>query len=118
MDDEGPAANPALSRLVNENFSQNPADIGRGNTFLEMGANWANASNGVLQWWKWYLAEGGVRTPLVIRPPVGAALQSRGGIRQAYVNVKDVPLTILDYAGLRPPSGQYQDRAIITPTGL
>ena len=118
MDDEGPAANPDLSRWVNENFSQNPADIGRGNTFLEMGANWANASNGVLQWWKWYLAEGGVRTPLVIRPPVGAALQSRGGIRQAYVNVKDVPLTILDYAGIRPPSGRYQDRAIVTPTGL
>ncbi len=118
MDDEGPTANPTLSRWVNENFSQNPADIGRGNTFLEMGANWANASNGVLQWWKWYLAEGGVRTPLVIRPPVGAALQSRGGIRQAYVNVKDVPITILDYAGIRAPSGRYQDRAIVTPTGL
>ncbi|MEX1322901.1 MAG: sulfatase-like hydrolase/transferase [Synechococcaceae cyanobacterium] len=81
MDDEGAAANPALVKWVKENFSQKPADIGQGNTFIEMGVNWANASNGVLQWWKWYLAEGGVRTPLVIRPPAGSPVAGRGGIR-------------------------------------
>lgn len=118
MDDEGAAVNPALTQWVKANFSQNPADIGRGNTFMEMGVNWANASTGGLQGWKWYLAEGGVRTPLVIRPPVAAALTGRGGIRQAYANAKDLPLTILDYAGVNPPSGYYRDRAVVTPTGL
>ena len=118
MDDEGAAANPALNQWVKENFSQDPADIGRGNTFQEMGVNWANASNGGLQWWKWYLAEGGVRTPLVIRPPAGAQVAQRGGIRQAYANAKDVPLTILDYAGVQAPSERYRDRRIVPPSGL
>lgn len=118
MDDEGPAVNPALVQWVKANFSQNPADLGKGNTFIEMGVNWANASNGVLQWWKWYLAEGGVRTPLVIRPPLRATLAGRGGIRQAYANAKDVPLTILDYAGVLAPTNRYRDRPIVEPTGL
>ncbi|MEA5474054.1 sulfatase-like hydrolase/transferase [Synechococcus sp. CCY9201] len=118
MDTEGPGANPDLARWVSENFSQDPADLGRGNTFIEMGRNWANASNGVLQWWKWYLAEGGVRTPMVLRPPRGYDLSQRGGIRQAYVNVKDLPITILDYSRVPLPAGRYRDRTIVTPTGV
>ncbi len=117
MDVEGPGVHPA-PQWVKANFSQDPADLGRGNTSIEMGMNWANASTGGLQWWKWYLAEGGVRTPLVIRPPVGAAGARGGGIRQAYANAKDIPLTILDYAAVGIPQRRYRDRAIVTPTGV
>ncbi len=118
MDDDGPGANPALSRWVRENFSQDPADLGKGNTFIEMGRHWANASTGALQWWKWYLAEGGVRTPMVLRLPAGSSQRQKGSISTTYVNVKDLPLTILDYAQVSAPSGRYGERNIVKPTGV
>ena len=34
------------------------------------------------------------------------------------MNVKDLPITILDYAQVSAPSGSYGDRSIVKPTGI
>jgi arylsulfatase len=71
-----------------------------------------------LQWWKWFIGEGGVRVPLVIVPPKNSRSALAGEKTGAYANIRDIPMTILDYAGVTHPGTQYGERALRSPTGI
>ncbi len=114
----GELSNAGATRWVLSNFSQDPADIGRGNAFAFIGADMANASTGGLQWWKWFIGEGGVRVPMVIVPPKNTRSALAGDKTGAYANIRDIPMTILDYAGVTHPGTQYGERALRSPTGI
>ncbi len=47
-------------------------------SFGFIGTDWANASTGGLQWWKWFIGEGGVRVPLIIVPPQNKSFAKAG----------------------------------------
>ena len=114
----GELSNAGATRWVLSNFSQDPADIGRGNAFAFIGADMANASTGGLQWWKWFIGEGGVRVPMVIVPPKNAGSALAGEKTGAYANIRDIPMTILDYAGVTHPGTRYGERTLRSPTGV
>jgi arylsulfatase A-like enzyme len=118
LDVSGDLSNPAASNWITRTFSQEPADIGRGNAFAFIGTDMANASTGGLQWWKWFIGEGGVRVPMVIVPPKNARSALVGEKTGAYANIRDIPMTILDYAGVRHPGELYGERKLHSPTGI
>jgi len=118
LDVSGELSNPMATRWVLDNFSQDPADIGRGNAFAFIGTDMANASTGGLQWWKWFIGEGGVRVPMLILPPKNARSALAGEKTGAYANIRDIPMTILDYAGVTHPGTRYGERALRSPTGI
>ena len=115
----GELGNPALSSWMEEHFSQNIEDVGRGNSNWQIGIEWANATTGALQWWKWFIDEGGIRVPLIIVPPKSAQGQfaRAGQVSDTYVSVKDLPMTILEYAGVEHPMTRYNGRDIVPPSG-
>ena len=115
---EGELSNAGATRWVMNNFSQEPADIGNGNAFAFIGSDMANASTGGLQWWKWFIGEGGVRVPLVIVPPKNTPYALAGSKTSSYANIRDIPLTILDYANVKHPGKRYEDRELRSPTGI
>ena len=49
---------------INRSFSQDFRDIGKGDYFAFIGTDYAYAVSGGLNWWKWFIGEGGVRVPL------------------------------------------------------
>jgi arylsulfatase len=118
FDVDGELSNPAANRWVESNFSQDPADIGRGNAFGYIGTDWADSATGGLSWWKGFIGEGGVRVPVIVVPPSGAPFARSGERTAEFATVKDVPMTILDYAGVAHPGQSFGDRSIVPPSGI
>ena len=69
LDERGELSNPMSTNWIRSNFSQEFDHIGRGDAFAFIGTDWADASTGGLQWWKWFIGEGGIRVPMVVVPP-------------------------------------------------
>ncbi len=61
---------------------------------------------------------GGVRVPLVIVPPKNSAFVRAGQKTGEFASVKDIPTTILDYAGVKHPQSAYKGRSIVAPSGV
>lgn len=118
QDDSGPLANPDVARWVTAVSPPELESIGGAENYAFLGTEWANAATGGLSWWKWFIGEGGVRVPLIIVPPAATQFAHAGALVDGLVSVKDVPATILDYAGVTHPQAQYEGRAITRPSGV
>jgi arylsulfatase len=114
----GELSSPAFSSWVRSTFSQEIDDIGQGNTFDFIGTDWAGAANGSLQWWKWFIGEGGIRVPLIVVPPKNTAFNRSGEMTNEYAYAKKLPMTILDYAGVDHPQTKFKGRKLTPPSGV
>ena len=126
MPDNGPEGSDAFGPLANElwknwtldNFDMSDEAIGTISSSRQLGLEWANATTGPLQWWKWFVAEGGVRVPLIIRPPENSNFDQQNVLSSTTLSVKDLPMTMLDYANVKHPGSTYKDRKIPVPSGI
>ena len=112
--------NPEMAKWIETQFDQSFETIGTAESEHTIGVSWANAATGGLQWWKWFIGEGGIRVPMMIVPP-GAFSENyskAGEITNAVISVKDLPMTILDYAGVEHPQTKYKKREIVAPSGV
>ena len=116
-DFRGKLSSPNFTKWVRATFSQEFDDIGRGNSMAFLGTDWAAAVNGSLQWWKWFIGEGGIRVPLIVVPPKNTAFTRSGEMTNEYAYAKELPMTILDYAGVDYPS-KYKERKLTPPSGV
>jgi len=112
--------NAMYEKWLVDNFSMEFDSIGTGNSINTIGTSWANAATGGLQWWKWFVGEGGVRVPMMILPPgaLTGNYERANEISSAVVSVKDLPMTILDYAGISHPGTEYKGRTVVEPSGI
>ncbi|MGI9318217.1 MAG: arylsulfatase [bacterium] len=117
-DFRGKLSNPLLDKWVRSNFDQSLAAIGSADALWQIGTTWANATTGVLTFWKAYVSEGGVRVPFIIRPPKGYKFAHAGASSNAVMSIKDVPMTILDYAGVKASGSRYAAPNMVTPSGV
>ena len=117
-DVRGELSNPAATKWVRDTLSQKFADIGRGNAFNLIGSDWAGAANGSLNWWKWFIGEGGIRVPLIVVPPKNQAFTRSGKKTNEYACAKELPMTILDYAGVEHPMTEFKGRKLTPPSGV
>ena len=118
LDVDGELSSPVFNDFIEGFFSQDMEDIGTGDRFGFIGTDWANAATGGLSWWKWFIGEGGVRVPMIILPPRDSAFDLQGARTAEFAAVKDLPMTILDYAGVEHPGDRFGDRALVPPTGV
>lgn len=116
--DQGRFSDPPASEILQKKFSRDFDKTGSGKSFGYLGSEWANAVTGGLQWWKGFVSEGGIRVPLVIVPPKTSAFSGNGKKSHEYLSVMDIPMTILDYAGVERPESMYRERAIRKTSGL
>lgn len=112
--------NPEMAKWLETQFDQSFEAIGSAESERTIGVSWANAATGGLQWWKWFIGEGGIRVPMMIVPPGAFSnkYDRAGEISNAVISVKDLPMTILDYAGIAHPRTEYKGRKIKTPSGV
>ncbi|KAL2672210.1 hypothetical protein Neosp_012911 [[Neocosmospora] mangrovei] len=86
-------------------------NIGRGDSFVWYGSQWAQAATAPSRLFKQYSTEGGCRVPLVIRPPPKRS-ETASAVTNAYCTVMDIVPTFLDLAGLKHPGTSYKGREI------
>ena len=121
MEAENPkTGNQVFGQWIANNYDTSFEGIGTANSSNYIGTSWANAATGGLSWWKWFIGEGGVRVPMMILPP-GALTdkyERAGEISNVVMSVKDIPMTILDYAGIDHPGAEYNGKKVVEPSGL
>ena len=109
MSDNGPSKTAildyiALGGAAEEFFGQFDNALenrGRAGSSTDIGPGWAFASATPLRLFKGYVAQGGIRVPLIIKP-VGASGTSLKV--ETPVHVMDLAPTILELAGVVPPT--------------
>ena len=92
-------------------------NMGRGNSYIDYGPNWARAGIGPFRMYKGFANEGGIRVPAIVRTPGGIA---GGKVHRSLVTVKDVMPTVLALAGVTHPAetgGSYKGHNVLPMQG-
>ncbi|EEU36209.1 uncharacterized protein NECHADRAFT_97519 [Fusarium vanettenii 77-13-4] len=92
-------------------YNNELGNIGRGDSFVWYGSQWAQAATAPSRLFKQYSTEGGCRVPLVIRPPPKRS-DTASAVTNAYCTVMDIVPTFLELAGLNHPGMSYKGREI------
>jgi arylsulfatase len=88
--------------------------LGRKGTYAEYGPAWAQVSMVPFRLFKGWVAEGGIRSPLIVSGP---GVQGAGEInKKAILHVMDIVPTMLELAGIKYPS-TYKGREIVPVQG-
>lgn len=87
-------------KWVHESFDLSFEQMGQPGSYTTMGAEWAHVSNSPFRLFKGTVAEGGVRSPLLISGP---ELRS-GALIQSPAHVMDIAPTLFELSGFDPVS--------------
>jgi arylsulfatase len=91
-------------------FGNDPGRMpGPENTYQSYGPAWANLSNSPFRFYKHWIHEGGISTPLIVHWPKGIA--DKGAIRHTPGYLPDIMATILDVTGTPYPQ-KWQDKPV------
>ena len=86
-----------------KNFNSNYQNMGEKGTYVEYGPEWAQVSMTPFFSFKSSSSEGGIRRLSIISYPKAVPIGQR---TDAFASVIDVVPTLLQYAGVKPPSSQ------------
>ncbi|KAJ5715379.1 arylsulfatase [Penicillium malachiteum] len=101
---------------IQKYYDNSLENIGRGNSFVWYGSQWAHAATAPSRLYKTFSTEGGCRVPLVVKP---VSNQNDGGlVVDSFCTVMDMVPTILDYAGLQHPGSTYKGKDIAPVRGV
>ena len=91
--------NHPIGGFIRDNYSNELVNMGDKTSFVSYGPQWAQAGMSPYSYYKGYLAEGGVRAPLIISGPGILA----GKKEKQFLHIMDLAPTILDLCGLKYP---------------
>ncbi len=105
MSDNGAAGNDfyneAWSRdFIRAHYNNSLENMGRVNSFVSYGPQWAQAGAAPFNRYKGYTTEGGINAPFIIS---GKHIPASGEIRDTYMTVMDLAPTFYELAGVNYP---------------
>lgn len=130
LTDNGPEAVDVTGKTISNmirtwnahHFDNSLENLGKVNSSISLGPEWANASTGGLSWFKGFTGEGGIRTPLIIKPAKmsleNAKSLTPGTQTNSMSQVQDIAATILDIAKVAHPGTEYKGREVAPMSGV
>ena len=88
--------NHPIGGFIRDNYNNDFNNMGDSTSFVAYGPQWAQAGMSPYSYYKGYLAEGGVRAPLIISGP-GI---EKNKIERQYVHIKDLAPTIFELTNI------------------
>jgi arylsulfatase A-like enzyme len=119
MSDNGAEGHPmdqsigAIGNWISQCCDNSLENMGRHDSYLWYGANWARAGVGPWRMFKAFTSEGGIRVPAFVHYPEA----KDEDINRNLVTVLDIVPTLLDLAGTSHPGSQYNGRTVFEPQG-
>lgn len=114
MSDNGPEGHhldrgwDSLARWVKECCDNSYENMGRGNSYLWYGPNWARAGTAPSRLFKGFTSEGGIKVPAIAHY---SKFTAKGLINRQLVSVMDVMPTLLELARIQLPKDMhYKER--------
>lgn len=95
-------------------FDNSLNNVGTETSYHYIGPRWAEVSAAPFHLWKDTAGEGATTAPAIVKLPQQRQKQPN---QTSFASVLDVFPTVLDYAKIELPKGQYKGRTINTPTG-
>jgi arylsulfatase len=111
----GQAATKEQTQKFLAGFNNSIPNVGNSNSLVNYGAWGSTSSVSPLSYFKLSQGEGGIRSPFIIKLP-NSETKSAPEIVNAYVNVRDITPTLLEYTGVKYPS-TYNGREVHSPMG-
>ncbi|MEP2531978.1 arylsulfatase [Shimia sp.] len=96
-------------------FDNSLENRGLKNSLIDQGPGWAQVSMIPSRLFKGSKAEGGIRSPLVVKMP--ANMPTGTGINGSFLHIRDIMPTILEAAGIEVPNEEFEGRAILPVQG-
>ena len=95
-------------------FDNRLDNMGRSGSYVWLGAGWGQATSAPYRLYKSFVTEGGIRAPAIISSSTG---RFTPGIRDGFVDVRDITPTLLELAGTEHPGETYRGRPVHEPDG-
>ena len=89
-------------------------NMGKADSYVMLGPNWARAAVGPFRMFKGFTTEGGIRVPAFIHYP--AVIQG-GAMRKEMLTVMDVMPTLLEFARVNHPGTEFDGRDVLPMQG-
>jgi arylsulfatase len=109
-----PKFGPQLLTYLNQHYDNSLDNIGRANSYVWYGPNWAQVATAPSRLFKAFTTEGGIRVPALVHYP---QLPLKGQISHGFATVMDITPTILDLAGVRHPGKQWHGKPVAEVRG-
>lgn len=97
---------------VDKYYNNSLDNIGRKDSYVWYGPQWASAATAPGRLYKGFTSEGGIRVPFIMRYPPFTSGEKAGSIEHTFTTVMDIVPTFLDLAGTKHPGNQYKGRSI------
>ena len=104
-----PTAYPGQTEEHLNSFDNSLENRGLVNSFIEQGPGWAQASMSPSRMFKAFPAEGGIRSPCLVKVPGHPT--NAGTMNHSFFHLRDIAPTILDIAGV-PHPGEIGGRTV------
>ena len=102
---------------IDKYYDNSLDNMGRFDSYVWYGPHWASAGTAPSRLYKAFIAEGGIRVPLILRYPALTNPLPRRSIEHAFCTVMDLYPTILELAGARYPASPHKGRDIVPLRG-
>lgn len=89
-------------------------NMGKPDSYVMLGPNWARAAVGPFRMFKGFTTEGGIRVPAFIHYP---AMIKKRDMNHEILTVMDIMPTMLDFAGISHPGSRFQGREVLPMQG-
>lgn len=121
MADNGAEGNSILGyedteEWVAKTFDNSLENMGKINSYIELGAGWGQVSSLPYKWYKAFATEGGVRVPAIFHYP--KMIKKDVEINYDFISIMDLAPTFLELANVEHPGTMYKDRKIFPMNGL
>jgi len=104
-----PQGRPWFEKTYDNRFE----NWGRRGSFIDYGPAWGQVSNVPFRLFKGYVAEGGIRAPLIVSGP---GVKHAGTINHSALHIMDITATLLELAGVEHPAKK-QGSELAPPQG-
>ena len=101
---------PGQTREYVSTFDNRLENRGLKNSLIDMGPGWAQASMTPSRMFKGFTAEGGIRSPLLVKLP--GKMKNAGSTNQSFLHIRDIMPTILDAADIEHPVKRFAGRSV------
>jgi arylsulfatase len=106
---------PQLTGHIEKCCDNRLENIGRPNSYVSYGHDWAQAGIALFRGYKAQPLEGGIRVPLIFS---FSGWKLNGGIYQGLSAIEDIVPTLLELTGVKHPAPAYQSRSVFPLTGI
>jgi arylsulfatase len=106
---------PPIVEHIGKEYDQSVENLGRPNSYVMYGPNWATAGAAPFRGHKMTGFEGGIHVPAFVRYPQTVAANTSS---DAFLTVRDVLPTFLELAGTSHPGATYRGKHVLPVQGV